>query len=108
MTTARVFSNLPAGETTAQAACNVFWTVGVSATLDTTTDFVGTILASASISLNNGVTETGRLLANNQASAAGAVTLINDTIAPPSCGTFVPAIAATPPAAVVVPPRFTG
>ena len=34
--------------------CNVFWQVSSSATLDTTTTFVGTIMALTSISLNNG------------------------------------------------------
>lgn len=54
----------------------VYWLVGSSATLDTTTTFAGNILASASISMNNGVTlGCGRALANT-----AAVTLINDTI----------------------------
>jgi Ice-binding-like/PEP-CTERM motif len=54
----------------------VYWLVGSSATLDTTTTFAGNILASASISMNNGVTlGCGRALANT-----GAVTMINDTI----------------------------
>ena len=61
--------------------CNVFWQVSSSATLDTTTNFVGTIMALTSISLNNGVILQGRALARN-----GAVTLINDQItAPTSC-----------------------
>jgi hypothetical protein len=63
-------------------ACNVFWQVGSSATLNTTTNFVGTILASASISLDNGVTVKGRALAST-----GAVTLINDTFTVPTCTT---------------------
>jgi hypothetical protein len=63
-------------------ACNVFWQVGSSATLDTTTNFVGTIMAYASISLNNGVTVKGRALAST-----GAVTLINDTFTVPTCAT---------------------
>ncbi len=55
--------------------CNIFWQVGSSATLDTTSTFEGTIIALQSISMNNGVTFNGRALARN-----GAVTLINDTI----------------------------
>jgi type VI secretion system secreted protein VgrG len=74
------FSNLPPGVTAAEMACNVYWTVGSSATIDSTTTFIGTILASASISVNAGATVTGRLLAGNQGSGAGAVTLIMDTI----------------------------
>jgi hypothetical protein len=61
--------------------CNVFWQVSSSATLDTTTTFVGTIMALTSISLNNGASIQGRALARN-----GAVTLINNQItAPTSC-----------------------
>jgi hypothetical protein len=60
--------------------CNVFWQVGSSATLGTSSLFVGTILADQSISLSDTVTVDGRLLANN-----GAVTLIDDTIVPSNC-----------------------
>ena len=52
-------------------ACNVFWKVGSSATLGTSSDFVGNIFALQSISLGNAVDVDGRLLARN-----GAVTLI--------------------------------
>ncbi len=62
--------------------CNVYWQVGSSATLGTTTSFVGNILALTSISVNNGVTLQGRALARN-----GAVTLINDTITTGGCAT---------------------
>jgi hypothetical protein len=55
--------------------CNVFWQVGSSATLGTTTSFKGTILALTSIGLNTGATVDGRLLARN-----GAVTLDSNTI----------------------------
>jgi len=63
-------------------ACNVFWKVGSSATLGTSSKFVGNILALQSISLNNDVTVAGRLLARN-----GAVTLINDTVNRARCAT---------------------
>ncbi|KAJ4314411.1 hypothetical protein N0V94_006460 [Neodidymelliopsis sp. IMI 364377] len=56
-------------------ACNVFFQVGSSATLGTSTNFNGNILALTSISLNNGVSVNGGLYAIN-----GAVTLINDSI----------------------------
>src|SRR5512141_678876 len=62
------------------STCNVFWQVGSSATLDTTTTFAGTIIALTSISMNNGVTLNGRALARN-----GGVTLINDAINPTGC-----------------------
>lgn len=55
--------------------CNVFWQVGSSATLDTTTTFVGNILALSSISLNNAANIAGRALARN-----ASVTLINNNI----------------------------
>ncbi len=61
-------------------SCNVYWKVGSSATLGTTSNFVGNILALTSISLENGVNVDGRLLARN-----GAVTLINDTVTRANC-----------------------
>ena len=57
------------------APCNVFWQVGSSATLGTTTAFQGNLMALTSISLNNGATVIGRLLARN-----GAVSLINNVL----------------------------
>jgi hypothetical protein len=57
----------------AQAA-NVFWAVGSSATVDTTSIFVGNILAVASITVNNGAHLYGRAIAQ------AAVTLINDVV----------------------------
>jgi Ice-binding-like len=62
-------------------ACNVFWQVGSSATLNTASVFVGTIMAAASISVGTGSTITGRLLAEN-----GAVTLLSDAISVPMQG----------------------
>ena len=60
--------------------CNVFWKVGSSATLGTTTSFKGTILALASITVNTGATVDGRLLARN-----AAVTLDSNLINSPEC-----------------------
>ena len=65
-------------------ACNIFWQVGSAATLGAGSTFRGTILAHDDISLGDGVTVDGRLLAGEQASGAGAVTLIHDTITKPS------------------------
>jgi len=62
--------------------CNVFWQVGSSATLGTSSQFSGNILADTSISMNDSVVLAGRALARN-----GAVTLINDTITAPHCTT---------------------
>lgn len=85
------FTNLPAGVTAAQLACNVYWTVGSSATIATSTNFVGTILASASITVATGATVTGRLLAANAAGGGGAVTLDSDTIIRPTGCAVLPA-----------------
>lgn len=60
-------------------ACNVFWRVD-TASINTTANFTGTILALNSISVANGATINGRLLARN-----GNVTLINDTITTSVC-----------------------
>ena len=45
------------------SSCEVYWQVGTSATLGTSTNFMGNILADASITLNTGATVTGSLLA---------------------------------------------
>jgi hypothetical protein len=60
--------------------CNVFWQVGSSATLGTSSVFTGNILALTSITVTNSVTVHGRALALN-----AAVTLDNDTFTKPTC-----------------------
>lgn len=60
--------------------CNVLWQVGSSATIGTTTTFVGNILALTSISLNTGASVNGRALARN-----GAVTMDTNTISNAAC-----------------------
>jgi ice-binding like protein len=69
-------------------SCAVFWQVASSATLGTTTDFQGTIMAMTSITMNTGATIGvgglglgGRALAMN-----GAVTLDTNIITPPPAG----------------------
>jgi hypothetical protein len=62
--------------------CNVYWQVGSSATLGTTTTFKGNLMALSSISLNNGASVIGRVLARN-----GGVTLINNVLSGSLCGT---------------------
>jgi hypothetical protein len=54
---------------------NVFWQVGSSATIGTYSDFMGTILAYASITVTTGATVDGRVLART-----GAVTLDSNNI----------------------------
>ena len=78
-------------------ACNVYWQVGASAALGTTTTFRGSILALTSISLNTGATIVeGRALARN-----GSVTLDTNTITRDTCRT--PAPAPTAPTAMPAP-----
>ena len=61
-------------------ANNVFWQVGTSATLGSSSDFVGNLLANTSITLaGTGAMIDGRLLALN-----GTVSLIGDTISVPT------------------------
>jgi hypothetical protein len=118
------FTNLPPGVTAAQLACNVFWTVGSSATIsasDASATFVGTILASASITVNGPASGTatmvtGRLLAANQGSDTGSVTIpgLATITTPTGCPVLPagtgggPATTAGPSTPVVSPPAFTG
>jgi Ice-binding-like len=75
--------------------CNVFWQVGSSATLDTTTAFQGNLMALSDISLNDGATVIGRVLARN-----GQISLINNVLDGSKCGaaSSPPSTGATPPA----------
>jgi hypothetical protein len=81
------------------SACNVYWQIGSSATLDTSTSFKGTILALTSIALNTGATLEGRALARN-----GAVTLDANVITSAGCAASTPTQpAVTPPATGTLP-----
>lgn len=71
-------------------ACNVFWVVGSSATLSSSSTFVGTLMALTSATLNTGATVQGRILARN-----GAVTLDHNTITVPSTCTVAALTTAT-------------
>jgi hypothetical protein len=62
--------------------CNVHWKIGSSATLGSTTAFAGNLMALTSITVNNGATVLGRLLARE-----GAVTLDDDVLSLPNCAT---------------------
>jgi hypothetical protein len=62
------------------AACRVFWEVGSSATIGTSSHFAGTVLALTSITAQTNASINGRLLARN-----GAVTLDSNTFTGPSC-----------------------
>src|SRR2546428_599246 len=60
-------------------AANIYWQVGSSATLGTTSVFKGNILASTSITVQNGAAVEGRLLART-----AAVTFDTNIITPPA------------------------
>jgi hypothetical protein len=72
-------------------ACHVFWQVGSSATLGTTSSFKGTIMALTSIAVQTGALVQGRALARN-----GAVTLDNDTFTAANCATTPPPTSSAP------------
>jgi len=73
-------------------ACNVYWVVGSSATLATSSTFVGTLMALTSATLATGATVQGRILARN-----GAVTLDANVITtPPTCATTTTPTTTTP------------
>jgi hypothetical protein len=66
--------------------CDVFWQVGSSATLGTSTIFIGNIMALTTITMNTGATLNGRAMARN-----GAVNLhTNRIIQPSGCGFNAP------------------
>ena len=64
--------------------CNIFWQVGSSATLGTSSFFKGNILALTSITLTTGANVEGRLLARN-----GAVTLDGNAVTKAVCAPLV-------------------
>lgn len=74
---------------TAQA-CNVFWQVGRSATIASGSRFVGTLIASADVTLVSGATVDGRIISLNSS-----LTTDGNTVSGPSC------LAAPPPCPVV-------
>ncbi len=78
--------------------CQIFWQVGSSATIATSTTFVGNIMALTSIAMQTGATLNGRALARN-----GAVTLdTNRIIQSGGCG-FPAASFVAPPNGNVLP-----
>ena len=62
------------------SACNVFWVVNSSATINTAASISGTILALQSITAKTGASITGRLLAQN-----GLVSLESNTVNASAC-----------------------
>ena len=77
--------------------CNVFWQVGTSATVGTSTSLAGNILALTSITMNTGANLVGRALARN-----GAVTLDTNNITPSTCSAAPAPVPALPQIFVVL------
>lgn len=71
--------------TNGASPCGVWWQVGSSATVGTTTSLAGNVLALTSITLNTGANVSGRILARN-----GTVTLDSNNITACSGGPFPP------------------
>ena len=104
----------PGSSVTGGNPCAVWWRVGSSVTLDTTTSFIGTIVAqNGANAMNNGATLDGRILVLS----AGALSLDANTISGPTCsatGTPTPDAPTTDipttgaPTPVPAPPRSTG
>lgn len=84
------------------SACNVYWQIGSSATLATTTAFKGHILALTSIALQTGATLQGSGLARN-----GAVTLDTNVISDAACAPASPTATTSASAATTSRPPAT-
>ncbi|MHB1455189.1 MAG: ice-binding family protein [Saccharofermentanales bacterium] len=74
---------------------NVFWQIGSSATLGTTSDFSGSILAMESITATTGVSIHGKLLARDGAVTLDGVTLTNDLPVPTLTPSVTPSVSPT-------------
>jgi hypothetical protein len=66
-------------------ACHVYWQIGSSATLGTTSIMVGSVMALTSVTVTTGTVVQGRALARN-----GAVTLDNNVFQQPGCNITTP------------------
>jgi hypothetical protein len=97
-TTLTTASNSSVTLSNGASACGVWWQVGSSATLGTTTSLAGDILALASITLNTGANLNGRALART-----GAVTLDSNNVTACSGG---PAPPVPPPSSLTAVPTL--
>lgn len=82
-------------------ACNVFWQVGSSATLGTSSTIVGHVIASASISTGANSQVNGQLIAVTAAITLGGTTVVNNSCSAPIV--IAPVATPTPSVEVVTP-----
>ena len=75
----------PGSSVTGGDPCNVWWTAVSSVTLDTTTHFIGSVIANISITMNTGATLNGRAWA-----LTGQVSLQSNTFTGPICSAGTP------------------
>jgi hypothetical protein len=93
----------PGSSVTGGDPCNVWWRIGSSVTLDTTTSFIGNILALNGVNaMNTGATLNGRILVQD----AGTLTLDSNTISGPVCAA-PPTTTLAPPTTTLAPPTTT-
>jgi LPXTG-site transpeptidase (sortase) family protein len=74
----------PGSSVTGGDPCNIWWRIGSSTTLGTTTSFIGTVISlNGTNAMQTNATLNGRFLALS----AGTITLDQNTITGPTCGT---------------------
>jgi hypothetical protein len=94
----------PGSSVTGGDPCNVWWRIGSSVTLDTTTSFIGNILALNGVNaMNTGATLNGRILVQD----AGTLTLDSNTIFGPICAAAPTTTTTAPPTTTTTPPTTT-
>jgi len=88
--------------------CDIFWQVGSSATIATSTTFVGNIMAVASIQMQTGATLNGRALARTAAVTLDTNRIIQPSGCPGGFTTSYPAPGYVPPPAGNILPATLG
>jgi hypothetical protein len=88
--------------------CDIFWVVGSSATIATSTTFVGTIMATTSITMQTGATLNGRALARGAGTTLDTNRIIQPSGCPGGYTASYPAPAYVPPPAGNILPATLG
>jgi type VI secretion system secreted protein VgrG len=88
-------------------ACNVYWQVGSSATLGTSSTIVGHVIALASITTGASTQVNGQLIATTAAVTLGGTTIVNNSCAAPAVVTVTPVPVVTPTPVVTTEPVVT-